>query len=104
MSLSNILREPRREITESVMGAGVVAVLLVPFFYGAYYLGHWFVVATDAPDNARGVFGCMLFGTLGMAILVAAGGIFLGVTHAAGEAICDALERRGIHLRPRQRP
>lgn len=47
MALSNIFREPRREITESVVGTAVVG--------------------------------------------------------AALGAFCDALERRGVHLRPRER-
>lgn len=101
MALGNIGREPRREITESLLG--ILAV--VPFFYLDYRLS----VAWDA---ARGpndpVFPAMLFImaiglVIGAFILFVGLLIFLAVTHSIGEWICDRLDDMGIDPRPRNR-
>ena len=100
MALSNIFREPRREITESLVGIAVVAVPLGL----AWWFGEWLNEITSSyEEGAMPVFlgfivGCLLeFVTF----LLVTG--FLELTHAIGDAICDTLERRNIHLRPRVR-
>lgn len=91
MALTNIFREPRREITEFVVGIAVVGAIGVP----DYYFATWF----EAVSN-----GCPW--PLGM-IIGAAAGLCLVLaaiaTHALGEGICDTLDRRGLRLRPANR-
>ncbi len=95
MALSNIFREPRREITESVVGLTVVGALM-----GAdYCFARWLQDFTGGWNN-----GCPW--PIGMMLGVGVGfiGIFTIVTtHAIGDGICNALQRRGVHLRPQLR-
>lgn len=96
MALSNIFQEPRREITESMVGIAVFSAVM-----GADYgLAVWFHAFT-APMQ---IGACpiplgMVFGFIAMLLGVAC--IF--ITHAIGESACAALARRGIELRPQQR-
>ncbi len=104
MALSNILKEPRREITETLVG---VSLLTIP-------VGLSYLMAIDIPwddDDPSGLIARMALSLLilalgGVALMVGAAVItlFTLAIHAAGEAICDALDRRGIRLRPRRRP
>jgi len=98
MALSNIFREPRREITETIVGTVVVAAVLVP----DYYFAQWFQLVRG-PDNPcpwpmAMIIGLFLFLLLFAIVIIGPIGI-----HAIGEGICNSLERRGVHLRPRQR-
>jgi len=102
MALSNIFREPRREITETILGAIVLAAPMAGLGFSSYYLA----VIISETDNIP-FFGALLFSipftiiytTMLVGIVIA---IFLAL-HKVGEDICDALERRGLHLRPRER-
>ena len=95
MALSNIFREPRREITESVVGL----VVFGAFAWADYYVARWFQDVTGGwHDGCPWPIGMMLgllVGFLAMCLLI--------ITHGIGDGICNALQRRGIHLRPRQR-
>jgi hypothetical protein len=99
MALSNIGREPRREITESAVGLAAFGL----FVWADYEFAIWFEGATRGfPVEAAG--GCpwpigMFFGLIAAMLAFLA----LFVTHALGEGICNALQRNGIHLRPRVR-
>lgn len=100
MALSNIFREPRREITESVVGLVAVALPV----YGDFLFAKWFQEATT-PSNGPGcpwpigmALGILI--VIGTALFVTAA-VYL--THAIGDSICNVLQRRGLHLRPRQR-
>lgn len=100
MALSNIFNEPRREITESVVGIGIVAVLIVSDYPAAC----WFQEFTGGAQ-----YGCpwrlgLLLIPVVMVLVVMVSMMALFATHALGDAACDALQRRGIHLRPRNRP
>lgn len=99
MALSNIFREPRREITESVIGGAIFAIPVV----ADYYFAVWF---STSPVSGHSTFRWsvgMLVGLAAMAAIILAGtGILIG-THALGNAVCNAFERRNIHLRPRRR-
>ncbi len=95
MALSNIFREPRREITESVVGIAAIGLALAPSYWVAGWLSQ---MDQTIPMPVAILFGFIL---VGMAYLVVA--IFLAITHGVGDAICDTLDRRGIRLRPRQR-
>lgn len=98
MALSNISREPRREITETVAGVGIAAVALVP----DYFFAIWFMAVAFRPSDSLGwalafflslIIGFICLGLFWLAVL--------GV-HALGEAACEILEDRGIRLRPRR--
>ena len=102
MTISNIRREPRREITESLVGIGVFAVLSAIDF-GLAVWGH-----ADDPSHSTLEWACMWFFALAfLAVVVAIAllvvKVFLLATHAIGESVCNSLETRGIRLRPRQR-
>lgn len=94
MALSNIFREPRREIVETVVGAAIV----LPLIYADYQFGLWFQARNSSQETAHLVFG-MIVGLFGLAI---AGVILTGI-HALGDAVCNRLQERVIHLRPKQR-
>lgn len=102
MALSNIYNEPRREITESLVGivVGVPAIGAVVFL--DYQLAVWFKEITG------GIGGCPV--PLGMllvpCLLVFAAVILiflLAWTHVLGDAICTALDKVGLRLRPTTR-
>jgi hypothetical protein len=96
MALSNIFREPRREITETTVGILVFAIVAAPLAYADYL----FAKAATKPED----FYFFLFLGLGIAVIVSlAGAMLFAVVHAIGQGICNALEGRGVHLRPRQR-
>jgi hypothetical protein len=102
MALSNIFREPRREITETVVGMALVTVPIAADYFAALGLqklsGGW----NEFPWPWGMVF--VPFGVIIVATVGAAVGLgFPLVVHAIGEIACEALEERGIHLRPRNR-
>lgn len=95
MALSNIAREPRREIIETVVGL----VIFTAFMGLDYTLAVWIEGVTGGPHDGLPWQVGMLFG-------IPAGGaaIFLALfIHFLGETVCDTLQRNGIHLRPRNR-
>lgn len=103
MALSNIRREPQREITESLIGLSPL-LLLIPL----YYLAQWLMFSTgyvriSTSDHAL----ISVFVMLGSAV-----GIFIGywviygflhLTHDFGEGICGWLEDHGWDPRPKDR-
>jgi hypothetical protein len=98
MALSNIFREPRREITETVVGVALITIPVVADYFAALELqklsGGW----SEFPWPIGMLFAPLLV----MAAAAVAFGLPL-VVHAIGEIGCEALEERGIHLRPRNR-
>lgn len=97
MALSNIFREPRREITESALGIGALAIVLYP----DYRFAIWLQAQTIDP---HGNFGCpwplgMIVGFICLFFF----GLVLFTTHSIGEGICNFLARHGAELRPKQR-
>ena len=98
MALSNMLREPRREITESLVGAGIIGGPIgAVWLFGLWWHSEW------PPDS---VWGGMLMGLLCLSGLAVAIWLIVGVTvvlHEMGDAVCTALQARGVHLRPKQR-
>jgi len=93
MSLSNIAREPRRELTESGVGIALAVFILATWFGLAWWLASFSSVAGAFPVS-------LVLILLGALILF----LFLVLTHGIGEKVCDALERRGYHLRPKRAP
>lgn len=94
MALTNTLREPRRELTESGIGLAIFGA----FLYLDWHFAVWFHEVTK-PVGACPVPIGLVFGVIVMAGLI--GLLFL--THAIGEWACGALANRGIELRPKQR-
>lgn len=95
MALSNIFNEPRREITETAVGLTICA----PFVVLDYYLSvYW-----QSHDRDTVWFGLYLLivgmGLIGGAAVLA---LLTVVAHALGERLCNVLQDRGIHLRPRR--
>ena len=80
MALSNVFREPRREVTETLVGAGVAGAFLCPGLLLAM-LGAPIMLAA-----------LTLLGAIGVAAAIIC-------IHELGEAGCDALARGGVELR-----
>lgn len=101
MALSNILREPRREITESAVGMGAAIVVVGGFLVADYFFALWFVSCFQStPARKADIALAMLAGVpIGLVCFMA-----VLLTYTIGESICNALQRNGIHLRPRNRP
>ena len=97
MALSNIFREPRREITESIVGI----LALAAFGWLDWKYAEWLcrddIRCHERPDLYA--LGMILGAALAIAIF-----IIVVFTHFLGDQICAALQRGGIHLRPRNRP
>jgi hypothetical protein len=97
MALNNIFREPRREITESVLGlAAVITVAYLDYHLSAVIKSYPSFKGSDISVIAITIPWLVGAGT---AILW----LFLQVTHMIGEGICNSLARRGLELRPRKR-
>jgi hypothetical protein len=96
MALSNILNEPRREITESMIGIGLITIPII----GDYAFARWLEGATTG--SCPWPLG-MLVGLFFAVLIIALGSALILGSHALGEAICNKLQEHGIHLRPRQR-
>lgn len=97
MALSNILKEPRREITETVIGVGMVG----SFVFADFYFCHWLMSGIPEPIDR---FMCtLLSGAVVLPLGVAAVcGAFVAA-HALGDGICNRLARVGADPRPTQR-
>lgn len=96
MALSNIGKEPRREITESVIGIGVV----VGYIFADYFVVSWLM--SGAQNHTDQVVGTVL-GMLGGIVLVPISILFLLATHALGDGICNWFAALGADPRPRRR-
>lgn len=96
MALSNMLKEPRREITETVIGVALVS----GFLFADYYFASWFVNA-DLSAEQRSI-ETVLFMIMGFAVTV----LFVTAlicAHALGDAVCNWLAGVGADPRPKQR-
>lgn len=111
MALSNIRKEPRREITESAIGIFVVGA----YVSLDYLLCRW-VLGPSASAGAAGDIAQSsqhysppywpLFAFLMLSIGIGGpviGARLLYLTHAAGEIVCGWLKAFGADPRPRQR-
>lgn len=95
MALSNIFVEPRREITESVVGVLIAAAVLVP----DYRICEWLLSRSHAADDRVLVIPMMLLGLIVLGFAVAC--VFF--LHFIGETTCDWFAERGLRLRPKTR-
>lgn len=94
MALSNIFREPRREITETLMGALVVGA----FLFADRFFANWLYAAFGQNDRPFIVLCYLIGACLGMVIF-----FFAIFVHWIGESICGALANHGLELRPKVR-
>lgn len=103
MALSNIFREPRREITETVIGLILLALALLLDYWGALKIKVLFPqkFGSDPMWFDMLLLVIMTFTGLALAAILIIGVPIL--VHTIGENICNALADRGIELRPRQR-
>lgn len=93
MALSNIFDEPRREITESLIGIGLVVAVVG----SDYWLSSW--IASDSKER----WTAMVFLMVGLPIVAALLVGVLFVVPALGEEVCNAFARVGMDPRPTKR-
>lgn len=104
MALSNIFKEPRREITETLVALSIVLPVAAGFLYADYHFACRFSIATGDPRHADVLFWLGMFIGFLAGLMVLMMAVFAAVaTHALGESICNRLQEAGIQLRPRQR-
>ena len=92
MALSNIFREPRREITEQVIGVIAVAI----FLWGDYVFASWM------PHDGH-VWPPIWAGMLLWPLCLAIGLVGLSGLHLVGEGVCALMARAGFDPRPKRR-
>lgn len=98
MALSNILREPRREITETVIGFALVGGYLIGDCRLASYVG-----PTLDPDYPKDWFAdIVVLMAIGLLLTVLSVPLMFFI-HFVGEEVCNALRRRGLDPRPVRR-
>lgn len=97
MALSNIRKEPRREITESLVGiTGLAGVIWLD------YLGSNWINTGLSPKDQCPIVVVMVAIPVVLFILFLIGMAIVYCTHALGEKICGALAHRGLDPRPRR--
>lgn len=95
MALSNIFREPQREITETVVGLVVASVIV--------YLDYEFAVWFQNCDWGSMGKPPLVIGFIAGALLVPVAAFALHLVHETGDLVCDILDDFGVRLRPRDR-
>lgn len=110
MALSNIFREPRREITESVIGVAVTGVVVGGLVYWDYQLAAAYVA--EYPDNSIiDIMGRYALQGVLILVIIAVTAALIGCllcgialfTHALGDGICNLMARVGFDPRPKVR-
>jgi hypothetical protein len=91
MALSNIFREPRREIIESVVGTIAVGA----FLYLDWKFACWFQSQAVPEEKGFRIIGVMA----GIVVITVIYGL-IKFAHWVGEGICELLEGHGLKLRP----
>ena len=94
MALSNVLREPRRELIEQGLGVLVIAGFIGLDYFGALQI-YRLIDGANSGDFAFALF----LATLAIPI----GFLSLLVIHLIGEIICDLMADRGYDPRPTNR-
>jgi hypothetical protein len=100
MALSNMRREPRREITESVIGVVVfVGFLVVDYYLAKWLQAHVLLKNQDFSD----LVAIMVFSPLVIFCLVGVGVMLVYLTHFFGEEVCALMAKVGVDPRPKNR-
>lgn len=97
MALSNIFNEPRREITESAIGIAVFAAAVGVVVLPGY------IIASHIKDSLMPFGMAWFLSSMFVVFCYVFLLCILQLTHIWGDAACDALEGRGIQMRPLQR-
>jgi len=96
MALSNVFREPRRELIEQAIGtialSGAIAADAAIGYATARWLG-------ATPEDGSIVIATLGLAAIGPMVVY----VFLLVCHQVGEDICAKLARAGFDPRPRRR-
>ena len=107
MALNNILVEPQREITESLIGILVVSAITTVALILSYYAAVWWITYWQFPMDAFRIIinmGAILVTTfVGLVFVFFIGWGLLVTTHEAGDGICNLLAKVGLDPRPKQR-
>lgn len=98
MALSNIFNEPRREITETLIGMMLVGVPLAVDCYFADSL-----VPAEVTLRWLAVIFIMFAIAVGTAFGILLAISLVHAAHSLGELICDILDDAGLRLRPQRR-
>lgn len=98
MALSNIKKEPRREITESTLGIVAVVGLVFLDYKASSFLSN----LTKSTANGE-IFLIMITIPLLLIVVAAISVGFLYFTHFVGEEICAMMAKLNIDPRPKQR-
>jgi hypothetical protein len=98
MALSNMLREPRREIIETVVGIMAFSVFLL---FDTFF-ARWFQAVTTDSNGGRNGCPIPIAYLLGVLAFMALIGIVFFI-HFLGEELCDFLDDHGLELRPNPR-
>jgi hypothetical protein len=99
MALTNIFREPRREITETI--AGIAAIVIV--LGGLLAIGAKSVQFISPEMYEESPIGAGIVALVVAVIVVFTTSVILNVIHDVGEEVCGSLQKRGINLRPKRR-
>ena len=96
MALSNTFKEPRREMTETIIGVVVVGGAII----ADYSFANW--LASGIPNWADRI-ACIVLGIIFTPVAVVLMIALLAAAHAIGDAICNRLAELGADPRPTQR-
>jgi hypothetical protein len=102
MAISNLRNEPRREITESVIGILTVAIMLPLYVYAC----HRFVMMFDPSpsDYYPAHIFTILFGwAIGGTAIAVIYWLLVYFTHDVGEFVCGWMKNLGFDPRPKIR-
>lgn len=97
MALSNILREPRRELIEQ--GFGVVALAAIVVVNVSVAIAMCLLFDGTVHVSSREFVAADLTGVVATGILI----VILLAIHALGESVCEAMARHDRDPRPTQR-
>lgn len=98
MALSNIRKEPRREITESLIGMVCVAGALWLDYAGSRFVNFVFFLKGPCPIALA-----MILLPIVLLVVFLLGVLLVSVTHGLGEVVCGRLAKVGFDPRPKVR-
>jgi hypothetical protein len=99
MALTNIFREPRREIIETISGitAAVIGLGVLLMIAGI------FMRFSNPEMYEESAIGAAVVGLVVAFIVIVLGTALLIALHEIGEALCNSFQSIGIRLRPKRR-
>lgn len=95
MALSNLRKEPRREITEHVLGLVVGG--------GVLWLDYFVCSHAETKYTADFVFIMFILPIFALLVLFLVGMVLGPLVHLVGELVCDGLAKLGLDPRPKDR-